>query len=122
MFESVYKYNYLNQSYVSCDSTDLLETGGWVDTKSLIKEIMIAGEKLQSFDNVYDYDEDGDLDDGFIDPTRSGNYDMADASEEMRRFERKSNDFKKAQNQKSNVPFREEKKEEALPPEDKKSE
>lgn len=57
----------------------LTESAGYLPAKFQIEQMILAGQRLaQARENMFDLkpeDEDGE-----VDPTRSGNYDLADAS------------------------------------------
>lgn len=62
----------------------LVETAGYISKEKRIAALMLAGERLvQARKEMYDIPEGVDVDEDLvdIDPTRSGNYDLADASQ-----------------------------------------
>lgn len=63
------------------DGKSFVETAGYIPAKQKIESFMQAGVNLQTFRSQYDYP-DG-VPEGVepeVDPTRSGNFDLADAS------------------------------------------
>lgn len=59
----------------------LVETAGYISAKQRIENLILAGQRLDEY-RYQMYDDDGekfDEDNTFIDPTRSSNYDLADA-------------------------------------------
>lgn len=63
------------------NAENLVETAGYISPEQQIRNLIDAGERLNAFrDEMYDYNNDyiitGDEE---VDPTRSGNYDLADA-------------------------------------------
>ena len=63
------------------DGKSLVESAGYIPAKQKIESFMQAGINLQTVRSQFDYP-DGVPDDvePMIDPTRSGNFDLADAS------------------------------------------
>jgi hypothetical protein len=61
----------------------LVESAGYIPEKKRIESILLAGKKLlQARQDRFDFpDGDGNFDD--LDPTRSGDYDLADASMDL---------------------------------------
>lgn len=61
----------------------VVETAGYVPAKDQIESLMLAGRRLAEFrKEQYDFGPDQEVDDSFDDPTRSPNYDMADAHQD----------------------------------------
>lgn len=71
------------------DDSYIVEMGGYVDPKTQIEAFLLAGKRLVAGRaEAYDYP-DG-KDDGLpMDPTRSKNFDMADASQALNLYEEK---------------------------------
>lgn len=58
----------------------LVETAGYVSAEKRISNLMLAGQRLADYrKGLYDFDHNQELDESFSDPTRSKNYDLADA-------------------------------------------
>lgn len=63
----------------------IVETAGYRSAKFQIEELMAAGKRLTDFrKGQYDFPEGTQVDEKFSDPTRSPNFDMADASAILR--------------------------------------
>lgn len=57
-----------------------VERAGYIPTKKRIENLMLAGQRLvESRREEYDFP-DGKIDENFSDPTRSPNFDLADAT------------------------------------------
>lgn len=72
-----------------------VETAGYIPADQQIKSLLDAGQRLVDYRRGYDFAA-GQKDNGFIDPTRSPNYDMADASQDLRRSENKKKELVEA--------------------------
>lgn len=59
----------------------LVEIAGYVPANVKIEELIYAGQRLKEYrQEQFDFAAGKDVPDDFIDPTRSGDFDMADAS------------------------------------------
>lgn len=59
---------------------NLVEKAGYIPAQSRIENMILAGQRLvEHRKEMYDFSNDKDIDESFSDPTRSKNYDMADA-------------------------------------------
>ena len=59
-----------------------VEKAGYIPAQARIENMMLAGQRLVAHRaEMYDFKELKDIDENFIDPTRSKNFDMADASQ-----------------------------------------
>ena len=58
------------------------EQSGYVDPKRQIEDMILAGRRLdEARKNQYDFPSEEDIDEDLYDPTRSGNFDLSDASQ-----------------------------------------
>lgn len=58
----------------------LVEKAGYIPAKDRIENMILAGQRLiEHRMSMYDFDSNKELDESFYDPTRSKNFDMADA-------------------------------------------
>ena len=58
------------------------EQSGYVDPKRQIEDMILAGRRLdEARKNQYDFPSGEDIDEDIYDPTRSGNFDLSDASQ-----------------------------------------
>ena len=58
------------------------EQSGYVDPKRQIEDMILAGRRLdEARKNQYDFPSGEDIDEDLYDPTRSGNFDLSDASQ-----------------------------------------
>lgn len=63
----------------------IVETAGYIPAKVQVEQMIMAGRKLAEYrKEMYDFGPD-EPDDGYVDPTRSPNYDMADAHQDAMR-------------------------------------
>lgn len=74
---------------------DLLELAGYEPINHKIKRMMEAGERLSL--GRFDYDPGFNPDDAIIDETRSGSFDLVDATNKLREIERRKAERKKTQ-------------------------
>lgn len=93
------KYNYKKVSIPEKNSgRSPVETAGYIPANQRIENMMLAGQRLsESRKEQYDFP-DGEIDESYNDPTRSKNFDLADASQIQNNieFEQKlKNDQKK---------------------------
>lgn len=71
------------------------EQGGYVPPAILIESFIIAGKRLATYRQQFDFNNEDDVDLYFSDPTRRRGYDMADATQDSLRVQenmRKSKD------------------------------
>ena len=67
-----------------------VEKAGYIPAQARIENMMLAGQRLVAHRaEMYDFKELKDIDENFIDPTRSKNFDMADASQFALNLEQK---------------------------------
>ena len=62
----------------------LVERAGYIPTKQQIENYMLAGKRLAAYrasQGEYDFPPGQEIDENFSDPTRSGDFDLADASQ-----------------------------------------
>ena len=58
----------------------LVEKAGYIPAKDRIENMILAGQRLiEHRMSMYDFDSNKELDENYFDPTRSKNFDMADA-------------------------------------------
>ena len=58
----------------------LVEKAGYIPAKDRIENMILAGQRLiEHRMSMYDFDSNKELDESFYDPTRSKNFDLADA-------------------------------------------
>lgn len=63
---------------------ELVERAGYVPTKKQIETYMLAGKRLAAYrasQGEYDFAPGAEIDEDFSDPTRSGDFDLADAAQ-----------------------------------------
>lgn len=59
----------------------LVESQGYIPAEVQIEQLISAGKRLGEYrDEMYDFGADEEVPDDFSDPTRSSNFDLADAS------------------------------------------
>lgn len=63
------------------DDEVITEQAGYIPPHVQIENMILAGERLNESRGLYDFDSEDDIDESLSDPTRSVNYDMADASQ-----------------------------------------
>lgn len=85
------KYNRIKSKPEMNDGTTMVEFAGYVSKRKRIEALINAGQRLiQARQDMYDYtgeDPDPDIQ---PDPTRKGNFDLADATEALRNLESKA--------------------------------
>ena len=52
-----------------------------ISPKVQIENMILAGQRLDKARSQYDFESEEDIDEDLYDPTRSGNYDLADATQ-----------------------------------------
>jgi len=84
------------KKYEKVDNTKLVEIAGYIPAKQRIENIMLAGKRLaEARSELYDFKPGEEIDENFSDPTRSPNFDMADASQINLALEQKKRSVKK---------------------------
>ena len=59
---------------------NLVEKSGYISAQARIENMILAGQRLVEYrKEMYDFSDGKDIDESFTDPTRSKNFDMADA-------------------------------------------
>lgn len=72
------------------DSKSKTETAGYIPADVQILRLIEAGKRLDAYrKEAYDFNPDEEVPDDFIDPTRSGSFDLADASIARRAMRRR---------------------------------
>lgn len=68
--------------YEDVDSHSETEQAGYIPPQVQIENMIMAGQRLDaSRKALYDFESEADIDESAIDPTRSGNFDLADATQ-----------------------------------------
>ena len=71
------------RNYEKIDSSSITEQSGYIPPERQIQDMMNAGRRLQEYRmSQYDFASPDDIDEDAYDPTRTGNFDMADASQQ----------------------------------------
>ena len=71
-----------------------VEKAGYIPAQARIENMMLAGQRLVAHRaEMYDFKELKDIDENFIDPTRSKNFDMADATQIALNIEQKQREL-----------------------------
>ena len=71
------------RNYEKIDSSSITEQGGYIPPERQIQDMMNAGRRLQEYRmSQYDFASPDDIDESLSDPTRSANFDLADASQQ----------------------------------------
>jgi len=74
-----------------------VENVGYISAEKRISNLMLAGQRLRDYRNdQFDFPDEKSIDDNFTDPTRSKNFDMADATQLSYQTERNIINSKKA--------------------------
>lgn len=74
----------------------LVETAGYISAQKRIENMILAGQHLVDFrKSQFDFPDKDSINDDFYDPTRSKNYDMADASQARIAIAHKYNNVQK---------------------------
>jgi len=64
------------------DAMSKVETAGYIPADKQIESFIVAGRRLdQARKEMYDFGPDEEVPDDFIDPTRNGSFDLADAAQ-----------------------------------------
>ena len=66
---------------ITPDPESETEQAGYIPPKVQIENMILAGQRLDKARSQYDFESEEDIDEDLIDPTRSGNYDLADATQ-----------------------------------------
>ena len=65
-------------------SESMTEQSGYIDPKRQIEDMIMAGHRLdEARPGQFDFDSEDEIDEDAYDPTRSGNYDLSDASQQQ---------------------------------------
>lgn len=71
-----------DRHYEEIDPTTLTEQAGYIPPQVQIENMILAGQRLDASRRaLYDFDSEDDIDEDASDPTRSGNFDLADATQ-----------------------------------------
>lgn len=71
-----------DREYEMLSSTSETEQAGYIPPQIQIENMILAGHRLaESRMSQYDFASEDDIDEMAIDPTRSGNFDLADATQ-----------------------------------------
>ena len=90
------QYDRIKQPPESNSGITLVERAGYIPAQQRIENLMLAGQRLvQARKELYDFP-DGKIDHNFSDPTRSKNYDLADAFQDGLKVEARLNAQKQA--------------------------
>lgn len=72
----------------------LVEVAGYVPAKKQIENLLFAGKRLDEFRrNEYEFQEGEEIPPGYIDRTRTPNFDVVDAGTLTERFEKKKQEI-----------------------------
>ena len=64
------------------------EQSGYVSPQKQIENMMLAGQRLDiARREMYDFGDESEIDEDLYDPTRSNNYDLSDASQDLLEIE-----------------------------------
>ena len=72
---------YTKLPIITPDSESETEQAGYIPPKVQIENMILAGQRLDHARSQYDFESEEDIDEDLIDPTRSGNFDLADATQ-----------------------------------------
>lgn len=76
------------REYEVIDPHSETEQAGYIPPQVQIENMILAGQRLDASRRaLYDFDSEEDIDEDAYDPTRSGNYDLADASQASLRIQ-----------------------------------
>ena len=80
MFQSI--TNYKSSPPQRFSQISKTQKKGYITAQQRIEQIMLAGKNLREYrENQYDFKTESDIDFSLNDPTRSKNFDLADASQ-----------------------------------------
>lgn len=83
------------------DKTRITESAGYITAKQRIENMILAGQRLVDYrKEQFDFQPDEEIDPDFTDPTRSKNFDMADATQMGMAADARLQDQKQAADQK----------------------
>lgn len=75
------QYHRPKDQYEVNNGEDITEKVGYVPANVLIENMIYAGQRLDlARSDMYDFKDEDEVDDEYIDPTRSPGFDLADAS------------------------------------------
>lgn len=70
------------RKYETPDSKSETEQAGYIPPKQQIEQMILAGRRLDDFrKEQFDFDSEEEIDEELYDPTRSVNFDLADATQ-----------------------------------------
>ena len=69
------------KSYEEVDPSSETEQAGYIPATKQIENMILAGRRLDSSRLQYDFASEEEIDEELYDPTRSGNFDLADATQ-----------------------------------------
>ena len=70
------------REYEVIDPHSETEQAGYIPPQIQIENMILAGQRLDASRRaLYDFDSEEDIDENAFDPTRSGNFDLADATQ-----------------------------------------
>lgn len=81
-FRTPYNHKNFPKSYEKLSDVSLTERAGYIPPKIRIEQMLLAGLRLQQ-SRLEQFDFEGDVDETFIDPTRSKGYDITDAQKHL---------------------------------------
>lgn len=106
--ESEFRKEY-PKKYEKVNNKKLVEVAGYIPAKQRIENLMLAGMRLATFrSELYDFQAGEPLDENFTDPTRSPNFDLADAFQISNALEQKKKNVKEQKNTGPNEPVKSE--------------
>lgn len=80
MAKIINRNNYIPPPGEDNDGEILVETAGYIPADRKIESMIDAGKRLMDFRAGYEFQDDEDVPDDYIDPTRDPGFDLADAS------------------------------------------
>ena len=69
------------KSYEEVDTSSETEQAGYIPATKQIENMILAGQRLDASRLQFDFASEDEIDEELCDPTRSGNFDLADASQ-----------------------------------------
>lgn len=81
VYVDVNKAKTRKKSYEEVDSSSETEQAGYIPATKQIENMILAGKRLDSSRQQFDFASEDEIDEDLYDPTRSGNFDLADASQ-----------------------------------------
>nr|WAE43602.1 MAG: hypothetical protein [Microviridae sp.] len=79
----------------------ITEQAGYIPPKKQIEDMILAGQRLNESRASYDWDDEEDIDESASDPTRSPNFDLADATQQGFAVDARLKASQKAQDQRT---------------------